>query len=48
MDIGPTGKLLRPLGDLEFDGAYEAFKEMAMVGQSKQEPSSSVETMSVS
>ena len=46
MDIGPTGKLLRPLGDLEFDGAYEAFKEMAMVGEQAGADSTLIETMS--
>ena len=29
MDIGPTGKLLQPLGDLSFAGAYDLFAEMA-------------------
>ena len=28
LDIGPTGKLLKPLGDLSFEDAYEAFKEV--------------------
>jgi len=28
-DIGPTGELLDPLGDLEFDDAYELFAEEA-------------------
>ena len=46
MDIGPTGKLLRPLGDLEFDGAYEAFKEMAMVGEQAGADVALIETMS--
>lgn len=46
MDIGPTGKLLRPLGDLEFDGAYEAFKEMAMVGEQAGADIALIETMS--
>ena len=27
-DIGPTGKLLRPLGTLDFDTAYHTFREM--------------------
>ena len=27
-DIGPTGKMLFPLGDLSFDDAYNAFKEI--------------------
>ncbi len=46
MDIGPTGKLLRPLGDLEFDGAYEAFKEMAIVGEQAGADVALIETMS--
>ncbi len=25
LDMGPTGKLLEPMGDLSFDAAYEAF-----------------------
>ena len=33
MDIGPTGKLLQPMGDLSFDGAYAAFAEMAALGK---------------
>lgn len=28
-NIGPTGKLLEPMGDLPFDAAYEAFLEQA-------------------
>ena len=26
LDVGPTGKLLKPMGDLSFEDAYEAFK----------------------
>ncbi|MCR4924656.1 MAG: homocysteine S-methyltransferase family protein [Clostridiales bacterium] len=33
LDIGPTGKLLKPLGDTDFDDAYNAFKEMAVAGE---------------
>lgn len=33
LDIGPSGKLLEPLGDLSFDAAYETFKEMAVAGE---------------
>ncbi len=33
MDIGPTGKLLQPLGDLSFAGAYDLFAEMARAGE---------------
>ena len=28
LDIGPTGKLLKPMGDLDFEDAYDAFKEV--------------------
>ncbi len=27
LDLGPTGKLLKPAGDLDFDAAYDAFAE---------------------
>ena len=33
MDIGPTGKLLQPLGDLSFEQAYDIFAEMAAAGE---------------
>ena len=33
MDIGPSGKLMKPLGDLSFDHAYELFSEMAICGR---------------
>ena len=29
-DIGPTGKMLKPLGDLSFDDAYENYKEIVL------------------
>lgn len=32
LDIGPTGKLLSPLGDLSFDEAYEIFKTTVLLG----------------
>jgi 5-methyltetrahydrofolate--homocysteine methyltransferase len=32
LDIGPTGRLLKPLGDLHFNEAYEIFKKMAAAG----------------
>ena len=32
LDMGPTGKLLKPLGDLEFETAYELYKEVVLVG----------------
>lgn len=32
LDIGPTGKLLKPMGDLDFEEAYEAFREVVKYG----------------
>lgn len=32
LDIGPTGRLLAPLGDLPFEEAVEAFSQMVKVG----------------
>ena len=33
MDIGPLGKMLYPMGELSFDDAYEAFKEMVVTAR---------------
>lgn len=33
MDIGPLGKMLYPMGELRFDDAYEAFKEMVLIAR---------------
>lgn len=33
LDMGPTGKLLKPYGDLEFEDAYEAYKEVVIAGK---------------
>lgn len=30
-DVGPTGRMTEPIGDLGFDEAYEAYKEVALV-----------------
>lgn len=32
LDMGPTGKLLEPFGDLSFEDAYEVYSEQAMAG----------------
>ena len=32
LDIGPTGRLLKPAGDFEFDAAYDAFAEQVGIG----------------
>ncbi len=46
LDIGPTGKLLKPLGDLAFENAYEAFKEVAQYGEEAGADLIHIETMS--
>ncbi|MBR5296235.1 MAG: homocysteine S-methyltransferase family protein, partial [Clostridia bacterium] len=33
LDIGPTGKLLKPLGDLEFEKAVDIFKKTIEIGE---------------
>ena len=32
LDIGPTGKLLKPMGDLDFEDACNLFKEVVQIG----------------
>lgn len=32
LDMGPTGKLLKPMGDLDFETAVDAYKEMVLSG----------------
>ena len=32
LDVGPTGRLLKPAGDFEFDAAYDAFAEQVTLG----------------
>jgi 5-methyltetrahydrofolate--homocysteine methyltransferase len=32
LDVGPTGRLLKPAGDFEFDAAYDAFAEQVALG----------------
>lgn len=46
LDVGPTGKLLKPLGDLTFDDAYEAFKEVVKYGETAGADLIHIETMS--
>ena len=46
MDIGPTGKLLEPLGDLSFDRAVELFAQMARAGKEAGADLVLIETMS--
>lgn len=46
LDVGPTGKLLKPMGDLEFETAYEAFKEAILYGAEAGVDCIHIETMS--
>lgn len=46
LDVGPTGKLLKPMGDLEFETAYEAFKEVMILGEKAGADLIHIETMS--
>ena len=46
LDIGPTGKLLAPLGDLDFEDAVSAFAEMVTVGAQAGADAVCIETMS--
>lgn len=46
LDIGPTGKLLEPLGDLSFDKAIELFSEVISVGAKYGADLVLIETMS--
>ncbi len=46
LDIGPTGRLLEPMGTCTFDEAYEAFAEMARAGEKAGADLVVIETMS--
>ena len=46
LDIGPTGKLLKPLGDLEFEAAYDAYSEAVKIGVEAGADLIHIETMS--
>jgi len=46
LDIGPTGYILEPAGDLEYEKAYELFKEMAVAGEQAGADFAAIETMS--
>ena len=45
LDIGPTGRLLRPAGDYAFDDAYEAFASLVMIGAAAKPDLVIIETM---
>ena len=46
LDMGPTGKLLKPMGDLAFEDAYEIFKEIVVTGAREGADLVLIETMS--
>lgn len=46
LDIGPTGKLLKPLGDLDFEEAYELFSQVVRIGVREGADLILIETMS--
>lgn len=46
LDIGPTGKLLKPMGDLAFEDAYEVFCEVVQYGTACGVDLIHIETMS--
>lgn len=45
LDVGPTGRLLAPLGDLDFDDAVDAFRQVIEAGVKAGAEVISVETM---
>lgn len=45
LDIGPTGKLLKPLGDLDFEKAVEIFAKTIRIGAAKGADLILIETM---
>lgn len=46
LDVGPTGKLLKPLGDLSFEDTYQAYKEVMLYGAEAGVDLIHIETMS--
>lgn len=45
LDIGPLGKLLKPYGDLEFETAYDLYKEQVIAGENAGADLILIETM---
>lgn len=45
LDVGPTGRLLKPSGDFEFDAAYDAFAEQITLGAAAGADFVAIETM---
>lgn len=46
LDLGPTGKLLKPLGDLDFDEAYQMYSQVVRIGVKEGADLILIETMS--
>lgn len=46
LDMGPTGRLLQPMGDLSFEEAYNAYKEVVLYGETAGADLIHIETMS--
>lgn len=46
LDIGPIGRLLKPVGDLDFDEAYALFREQVIAGRDAGADLILIETMS--
>ncbi len=46
LDIGPTGKLLEPMGDTSFESAYDSYKQVAIASEKAGADLVIVETMS--
>ncbi|WP_313577608.1 homocysteine S-methyltransferase family protein [Lacrimispora sp.] len=46
LDLGPTGKLLKPLGDLAFEDAYKMFSQVVKIGEREGADLVLIETMS--
>ena len=46
LDIGPTGRILEPMGDLAPEQAYEIFAEQAVAGEKAGADLAAIETMS--
>ncbi len=45
LDVGPTGRLLKPVGDYAFDAAYESFAEQVRLGAAAGADLVAIETM---
>lgn len=46
LDLGPTGKLLKPLGDLDFEDAYNIYSQVVKIGEEEGADLVLIETMS--